>query len=90
MSFLRPKVNVTTPPIPEAPPAPPVKPITPMAADEVAKSVSDPKKVNKGTAIKTSPKGVMEEAPLAFASLLSTADIKMMKNFLTNGKSSKS
>ena len=89
MSFLRPKVNVNAPKIPDPPPAPPIKPIKAVATQDLATD-TDGKKVNKGSTIATSPKGVLEEAPLAFASLLSTADIKKMTNFLTNGKSSKS
>tara|TARA_Y100000004_G_scaffold136481_1_gene154581 strand:+ start:6988 stop:7257 length:270 start_codon:yes stop_codon:yes gene_type:complete len=88
MSFLRPKVNVQAPEIPPPPPAVPMKPVKADAQDRLAKD-TDGKKVNKGSTIATSPKGVLDEAPLAFASLLSTADIKKMTNFLTNGKSSK-
>lgn len=88
MSFLRPKVNVQAPKIPEAPPAPPVAPIKAVSQDKLAMD-TDGKKVNKSTTNVTGSKGILEEAPLAFASLLSTADVKKMTNFLTNGKSSK-
>lgn len=86
MSFLRPKVTVNPPEIPPPPPPVPMKPVKPKAATEVEKKRTDKKRVATEDTILTGPKGVLEEAPLSFASLMSTADMKKMENFLTNGK----
>tara|TARA_B100000530_G_scaffold297737_1_gene217194 strand:+ start:148 stop:417 length:270 start_codon:yes stop_codon:yes gene_type:complete len=86
MSFLKPNVTVNAPEIPDPPPAEPVKPIKPKAVSELEKRLKDKRRVSTEDTILTSPKGVLEEAPLSYASLMSTADTKTMQNFLTNGK----
>lgn len=89
MSFLKPSVTVNPPEIPDPPPAEPVKPIKPVNTSELDKKRKDKRRISKDDAILTSPKGVLDEAPLSYASLMSTADTKTMQNFLTNGKSTK-
>tara|TARA_B100000123_G_C25716886_1_gene422588 strand:- start:384 stop:656 length:273 start_codon:yes stop_codon:yes gene_type:complete len=88
MSFLKPDVTVQSPEIkvPPPPPATPIKPITATATSEIEKRGKDRKRVATEDTILTGPKGVMDDAPVSYASLMSTADIKRMQNFLTNGK----
>jgi len=89
MSFLKPNVTVNPPEIPSPPPAEPVKPIKAKATSDLATKRNDKRRVSKEDAILTSPKGVLDEAPLSYASLMSTKDTITTKNFLTNGKATK-
>lgn len=79
MGFLMPKVQAP-PPIPPAPPPPAVpEPVVPdpvIRPNTVVQATSDairsPKKANQKTNIKTTARGVIEDAPLSYRSLLGT------------------
>lgn len=78
MGFLTPKVP--TPPPPPPPPPPPVVPepkVQPNDPVEVAKrKAKDPKAVSRAKTVKTSARGVIEDAPLEYASLMGKAKKK--------------
>lgn len=78
MSVLRPKIP--TPPPPPPPPPPPVVPeptVRPNDPVEVAKrKAKDPKAVSRAKTVKTSARGVIEDAPLEYASLMGKAKKK--------------
>lgn len=78
MSVLRPKIP--TPPPPPPPPPPPVVPepkVQPNDPVEVAKrKAKDPKAVSRAKTVKTSARGVIEDAPLEYASLMGKAKKK--------------
>ena len=76
MSILRPKVTVPPPPPP--PPPPPAVPdpvVRPNDPVEVAKrKATDPKVASRKRSVKTSARGVLEDAPLEYASLIGKAN----------------
>ena len=78
MSILTPKVAV--PPAPPPPPPPPVVPapvVRPSDPSEAVKrKARDPKTVSRRKTIKTSARGVLEDAPLEYASLMGKAKKK--------------
>ena len=78
MSILRPKVAV--PPAPPPPPPPPVVPAPVVRPKDPIKAVKrkarDPKTVSRRKTIKTSARGVLEDAPLEYASLMGKAKNK--------------
>ena len=72
MGFLRPKM----PPVPPAPPAP-VATVTPDAVvrpsnlvETTRERLTNKKRKNQKTSIMTSSRGVIEDAPIEYASLL--------------------
>ena len=72
MGFLRPKM----PPVPPAPPAP-VATVTPDAVvrpsnlvETARERLTNKKRKNQKTSIMTSSRGVIEDAPIEYASLL--------------------
>lgn len=71
MSFLRPKVTVPPPPPP--PPPPPAAVIRPGVAVEAAKKEAAKPRASRKTSVKTGPQGLLDEAPVAKASLLGSA-----------------
>ena len=81
MGFLRPKM----PAVPPAPPPPPVAPptITPDAVvrpsnvvETTRERLTNKKRKNQKTSIMTSSRGVIEDAPIEYASLLGGAKKK--------------
>ena len=78
MGIIRPKV--AAPPPPPPPPPPPVVPeptVRPNDPVEVAKRrARDPKAVSRRKTVKTSARGVLEDAPLEYASLMGKAKKK--------------
>ena len=78
MGFLKPKM----PPVPPPPP-PPAPTITPDAVvrpsnvvEATQKRLTNKKRKNQKTSIMTSPRGVIEDAPVEYASLLGGAKKK--------------
>jgi hypothetical protein len=75
MGFLRPKMPAV-PPAPPPPPAP-VATVTPdpvvrpsNVVDATRERLTNKKRKNQKTSIMTSPRGVIEDAPVEYASLL--------------------
>ena len=83
MSFLKPDVTVQSPEIkvPPPPPATPIKPITATATSEIEKRGRDRKRVATEDTILTGPKGVMDDAPVSYASLCQQQTSNVCKTF---------
>ena len=58
------------PALPPAPPVIPVKPVEAVATADALKKLSDPKRVSRRKTIQTSARGVTQEAPLEYSSLM--------------------
>lgn len=79
MGFLKPKM----PPVPPPPPPPPAPTITPDAVvrpsnvvETTRERLTNKKRKNQKTSIMTSSRGVIEDAPIEYASLLGGAKKK--------------
>ena len=79
MGFLKPKM----PPVPPPPPPPPAPTITPDAVvrpsnvvEATRERLTNKKRKNQKTSIMTSSRGVIEDAPVEYASLLGGAKKK--------------
>ena len=68
MGFLRPKSPPPPPPPIVTQPDPVIRPATVVEATQ--KKAKDQKRVNPKTAIATTPRGVLEDTPLEYKSLL--------------------
>jgi len=84
MGFLKPKVNIPPPPPPPPPPVAVPEPVQPdpvvrpnTVVDATREEMTGDKaksKANLKTNVKTSSRGVIEDAPLDYASLLGQAN----------------
>jgi hypothetical protein len=74
MGFLKPKV-VAPPPPPPPPPDPVVKPadVVSTEASKMREKLKDPKRVSRKKTIATSARGVTQDAPLEYASLMGSS-----------------
>ena len=58
------------PALPPAPPVTPVRPVDATASADALKKLRDPKRVSRRKTIQTSARGVTQEAPLEYSSLM--------------------
>lgn len=61
------------PALPPAPPITPVKPVEATATSAATKKLQDPNRVSRRRTIQTSARGVTQEAPLAYSTLLGSS-----------------